>query len=252
VDKLKGFFEKLDAGQLVKALGAYIAHRWTDATWYGRGEFVGQVIGYIALNVLLIMATAGGSIGVLLARSAAAGSDVARAVMVLVKVVDVAQNPLKLLQGAGKGLAVGEEVAAKLKQGLPREAKLAAKAEQGAEGAAKFAEDAEAARNINHPGDTPMGGRKGTKPAMTAEAHSLDGLANFSYGVRPRSVADCAWPGSQVGEAGLGPHQRDRQGRPRPDLEVVWSRGRRGAIAVRQVAVGARCRCRTSSTVIEA
>jgi uncharacterized membrane protein len=180
VDKLKGFFEKLDAGQLVKALGAYIAHRWTDATWYGRGEFVGQVIGYIALNVLLIMATAGGSIGVLLARSAAAGSDVARAVMVLVKVVDVAQNPLKLLKGAGKGLAVGEEVAAKLKQGLPREAKLAAKAEHGAEGAAKFAEDAEAARNINHPGDTPTGGRKGSKPAMTAEAHSLDGLANFS------------------------------------------------------------------------
>lgn len=142
VNKLKGFFEKLDAGQLIKALGASISHRWTDATWYGRGEFVGQVIGYIALNVLLVMATAGGSIGTLLARSAAAGSDVARAVMALVKVVDVAQNPLKLLQGAGKGLTVGEEVAAKLKQGLPREAKLAAKVEQGAEGAAKLAEDA--------------------------------------------------------------------------------------------------------------
>ena len=137
VNKLKSFFEKLDAGQLVKTLGAYIAHRWTDATWYGRGEFVGQVIGYIALNVLLIMAIAGGSIGTLLARSAAAGSDIARVVMTLVKVVDVAQNPLKLLEGAGKGLAVSEEVAAKLKQGLPREAEIAAKAEHGATDAAK-------------------------------------------------------------------------------------------------------------------
>jgi len=143
VNKLKSFFEKLDAGQLVKALGAYIAHRWTDATWYGRGEFVGQVIGYIALNVLLIMATAGGSIGTLLARSAAAGSDIARVVMALVKVVDVAQNPLKLLEGAGKGLAVSEEVAAKLKQALPREvAKDANKAKKVVKGGEHAAEDA--------------------------------------------------------------------------------------------------------------
>jgi hypothetical protein len=131
--KLKAFFEKLDAAALVKALGKHIADKWTEASWYGRGEFVGEVIGYIALNVVLVMATAGGSIGALLAEAAAAGSDVARAVMVLIRVVDVAQNPLKLLEGAGKGVAVGEEVAAKLKQGLPREAKLAAKAEQGAE-----------------------------------------------------------------------------------------------------------------------
>jgi hypothetical protein len=118
--KVKDFFEKLDVKQLVKMLGAYIAKKWTSAGWFGKGEFVGQVVGYIALNVLLVVATAGGSVGALLAEAAEAGSDVARAVMALVKVVDVAQNPLKLLEGAGKGVTVSEEVAAKLKQGLVR------------------------------------------------------------------------------------------------------------------------------------
>ncbi|MEO7732694.1 MAG: hypothetical protein ABIY55_17120, partial [Kofleriaceae bacterium] len=138
--KVKAFFEKLDVGQTVKALGQYISDKWTSAGWYGRGEFIGQVVGYIALNVLLLVATEGGSIGALLAEAAAAGSDIARAVMALIKVVDVAQNPLKLLEGAGKAVTIPEEIAAKLKQGVARDGAAAAKVERGARDASKAVE----------------------------------------------------------------------------------------------------------------
>jgi hypothetical protein len=139
-EKVKSFFEKLDVEQLVKALGGHIVEKWTNVGWFGKGEFVGQIVGYIALNVLLVVATAGGSVGVLLAKAAESGSEVARAVMALVKVVDVAQNPLKLLEGAGKGLTVSEEIAAKLKRGLARDGAVARDVEHGLQDAKNAAE----------------------------------------------------------------------------------------------------------------
>ncbi len=165
--KVKDFFEKLDISQLVKALGAYIAEKWTSAGWFGKGEFVGQIVGYIALNVLLMVATEGGSVGILLAKAAGAGSDVARAVMALIKVVDVAQNPLKLLEGAGKGITVSEEVAAKLKQGLARDGAVARDVEHGVQDAKNVAE-----HGAGKPRPEAKGHAPGKDPPLEPNAHA--------------------------------------------------------------------------------
>jgi hypothetical protein len=141
--KIREFFEKLDIEAMVQALGKYIVDRWKSSGWYGRGEFIGQVVGYIAMNVLLAVATEGGSVGAILAEAAEAGSEVGRAVMVLIKVVDVAQNPLKLLEGAGKGVTITEEVAQKLKQGLSEEGRVAKRVEEGVKDAEKTAANTE-------------------------------------------------------------------------------------------------------------
>ena len=83
--------------------------------------------------------------------------------MVVVKVVDAAQNPLALLKDAGKGIELSEEAAATLKRGL---------------------DDAEAARGISHGADDAERGieqgaektARKPKPKMTSEATSLEGI----------------------------------------------------------------------------
>jgi hypothetical protein len=135
--KIKDFFENVDFKAMAKALGKYIIERWENSGWFGRGEFVGQVVGYIAMNVLLAIATEGGSVGAVLAEAAEAGSELARAVMTMIKVVDAAQNPLKLLEGAGKGVTMSEEAAQKIKQGLAKEGQVAKQVEGGVQDAEK-------------------------------------------------------------------------------------------------------------------
>jgi hypothetical protein len=153
--KVKDFFEHLDVKAMARALGKYIIDRWESSGWYGRGEFIGQVVGYIAMNVLLLVATEGGSVGALLAEAAAGGSEIARAVIVMVRVIDTAQNPLKLLEGAGKGVTITEEAAQKIKQGLAGEQKAA----QVVEGGVKDAEAAAGKAPRPAPGEA--GGRQG-------------------------------------------------------------------------------------------
>ncbi|HEU4786234.1 MAG TPA: hypothetical protein VFS57_02465, partial [Gemmatimonadaceae bacterium] len=135
--KLKQFIVHLP--DIAKALGSHVAERWTSAGPFGKGQFVGEVVGYVAANVLVVLATGGGAVAVMLARAAESGSQLARAVMLLVKAADLASNPLKLLEGAGKGATISEEAAAKLKQALARDAGTAGKIDHGAEDAGKVA-----------------------------------------------------------------------------------------------------------------
>jgi trigger factor len=44
--------------------------------------------------------------------------------MTMIKVIDVAQNPLKLLEGAGKGVTMSEEAAQRIRQGLAKEGQV--------------------------------------------------------------------------------------------------------------------------------
>lgn len=140
---MKQMFEQLDAEKLLGKLGDYIVKRWTTAGWFGKGEFIGEIVGYIALNILLVVLTGGSSAALALARAAKGGSKLARAALAIVKVADTAQNPLQLLKGTAKGLKVGENISEELvdeiKRGVERERTIAQKVEQGADEAEEAA-----------------------------------------------------------------------------------------------------------------
>ena len=172
--KVYDFISKLDVTELAKKLGHYFVDKWNHATWFHRGEMIGGVVGYIAMNVLLALASEGGTLGALLAEAAEAGSDIAKLVMAFVKVTEVAQNPVKLLEGAGKGVVLGED-AAKVRQGL-KDAKAARSATD--EGEKTVEEYEKRARHTPEPG------------AMDTESLSHEGVTfemNFIRDLSPRA-----------------------------------------------------------------
>lgn len=131
--KLIAFLEKfpnLDA--LTAAVGSYVAKRWEDSDQFGRAEFVGEVVGYIGMNVLLVIASAGESIG---AEIAEGGSDLSRVALAILKAVDDGANPITYIKPLAKGIKVPIEL---LTRSQPEEAvvranKSAAEIEHGAE-----------------------------------------------------------------------------------------------------------------------
>lgn len=75
---------------LPSKLGAWFANEWDRASPYGKGELIGKIVGYIALQIALGILTAGGSLE-------EEGSELAQAARRLLKVVDKAANPMTYL-----------------------------------------------------------------------------------------------------------------------------------------------------------
>jgi hypothetical protein len=75
-----------EAPEMVKKLGEYFAHRWNASGMYGKGELVGEIVGYIAVNVVLAMATGGASAE---GEVAAGGTELAEASSKVMRTVDV-------------------------------------------------------------------------------------------------------------------------------------------------------------------
>jgi hypothetical protein len=129
---IKDLFEKLSATALLEAVGPDIASRWSNARWFGKGELIGEVVGYIAANVVLATLIEGSTLATRLSEAAEVGGGVSRAVMTLIKLTDAAQNPLDLFATAGPSVEISEGAAAKLKRALAQSGSAVHDAEHAA------------------------------------------------------------------------------------------------------------------------
>ena len=98
--------ELSDVSRLASAVGDDVAGLWTGSSWFERGELIGKVVGYVAMNVVLAIAS-GGTTEAMLARKVAAGSDLARLVQLFLKAVKVAQDPFGELAAGVKAKGLG-------------------------------------------------------------------------------------------------------------------------------------------------
>jgi len=84
--KLMAYLQSFPSSdKLAAALGSYVAKRWGNADMFGRTRFVGEVMGYLAMNVLLVVATGGESVEAELAES---GSEISRVALAVAKNAD--------------------------------------------------------------------------------------------------------------------------------------------------------------------
>jgi hypothetical protein len=117
---------------LVAAIGGRLAAKWTGATDFGKGRFVGNVAGYLAATVIIAAITEGATVELELATGT---TELAEAARVFMKVTD----PLEALRGLKK---VGASIPTRLRRGIGRATDAAGEtADRGAIAATRGAAD---------------------------------------------------------------------------------------------------------------
>jgi hypothetical protein len=184
------------APELLEALGADFARKWNQHGSFDRGNFRGEVMGYIAMQVLLIIATAG--------EGAVAAAGRWPKVLAVVRTLDAAgdiftwaetaADGVRALRKGAKAISKAEEAAdaagkgankvLKMGGGDSPDAPLPGKAPDGPDVNAPKASapQPDAAHGVNEAGGT--GDARGIAvrpetegPATTARTVSLDGVA---------------------------------------------------------------------------
>ena len=87
------------AADLPGLVGAALAKKWSDASWFGKGELIGQVVGYLGMSVALAAASGAESVE---AELSASGSELAAFALRLLRLGDAAANPLSILSPLAK------------------------------------------------------------------------------------------------------------------------------------------------------
>jgi hypothetical protein len=131
--KLVDLFDK--APDLLRQVGAWFVGKWTEKDDFARGEFHGEVIGYVVLQVLLAIVTAG--------ESAALQATGRFATFIkVIRGLDAAGDILTVARGAARAVRLPFEAASRLRKSAGRAGKAAETAAEAAETAAEAAETA--------------------------------------------------------------------------------------------------------------
>ncbi len=84
-----------NAPELAAMVGNELAAEWLAASWFGKGELIGKIVGYLGMSIALAAATGTESLE---AELAARGDALAALGLRLLRGIDAAANPLTLLK----------------------------------------------------------------------------------------------------------------------------------------------------------